>query len=86
MVSGQAAMQAGRRPGGQAARRPGGQAARRPASQAPVADFYKGMPNMIAVAGNPEKALEVAAEAMDVVASRKSRSRGKATRPGPEPR
>jgi len=42
--------------------------------QAPVADFYKGMPNMIAVAGNPEKALEVAAEAMDAVASRKSRS------------
>lgn len=34
----------------------------------PVGDFYKGMPNMIAVCGNPEAALEVAKEAMAEIA------------------
>jgi len=33
----------------------------------PIADFYKGMPSMIAASGNPEAALKVSKEAMDKI-------------------
>lgn len=40
----------------------------------PTGDFYKGMPNMISVCGNPERALEVSKSAMDMIRKRPRRS------------